>query len=111
MKTVLITGATGLIGQEIVKVCHEQQITVHYLTTSKAKLSTADNYKGFYWDPGAKEINSLCFDGVDTVINLVGASISKRWTGSYKKEIITSRIETAQLLFDTLGHYRIKYHH
>ena len=102
MKTVLITGATGLIGKEIVKVCHDQNINVHYLTTSKSKLSTTDNYKGFYWNPDEKEIDSSCFIGVNSIINLVGASISKRWTNSYKKEIITSRTETAQLLFDTI---------
>nr|WP_321227647.1 TIGR01777 family oxidoreductase [uncultured Psychroserpens sp.] len=102
MKTVLITGATGLIGKEIVQICHEQNINVHYLTTSKDKISTLDNYKGFYWNPDKKEIDASCFEGVTSIINLVGASISKRWTDSYKKEIITSRTETAQLLFDTI---------
>ena len=49
--TVLITGATGLIGQEIVKQCHAEGIKVHYLTTSNSKLGTENNYKGFYWNP------------------------------------------------------------
>ncbi|WP_435412918.1 TIGR01777 family oxidoreductase [Psychroserpens mesophilus] len=102
MKTVLITGATGLIGQEIVEVCHDNNVIVHYLTTSKKKLSSEANYKGFYWNPDAKEIDTSCFEGVDTIINLVGATISKRWTSEYKKEIITSRTHTAQLLFDTI---------
>ncbi|MCT4630898.1 NAD-dependent epimerase/dehydratase family protein, partial [Winogradskyella sp.] len=44
---VLITGATGLIGQNIVKQCHAKGINVHYLTTSKSKLSKQNNYKGF----------------------------------------------------------------
>lgn len=102
MKTVLITGATGLIGQEIVKVCHDHNCVVHYLTTSKNKLSTQDNYIGFYWNPDKGEIDTSCFQGVDTIINLVGATISKRWTPEYKKEIISSRTETAQLLLDTI---------
>lgn len=105
MKTVLITGATGLIGREVVSVCHSQNITVHYLTTSKNKLSTAKNYKGFYWNPNRNEIDKACFEGVDTIINLVGASISKRWTSAYKKEILTSRTKTAKLLFDTIKEY------
>lgn len=100
--TVLITGATGLIGQEIVKLCHAQEITVHYLTTSKSKLSTEDNYKGFYWNPNTNEIDHNCFNGVSAIINLVGASISKRWTDKYKKEILNSRTKTAQLLQDTI---------
>ena len=101
-KKVLITGATGLIGSEIVKVCHDQNIAVNYLTTSKDKLTTEENYKGFYWNPDKKEIDAACFEGVDAIINLVGATISKRWTDGYKKEIITSRTETAQLIKDTI---------
>ena len=100
--TVLITGATGLIGQEIVKQCHTKGINVHYLTTSKSKLNTDPNYKGFYWNPQNNDIDHLCFEGVKAIINMVGASISKRWTDSYKKEILESRTKTAQLLQDTI---------
>ncbi|MEH6536398.1 MAG: TIGR01777 family oxidoreductase [Psychroserpens sp.] len=103
MQKILITGATGLIGQEIVKVCHDQNLNVHYLTTSKNKLSKEDNYKGFYWNPDNNEIDSNCFEGVDTIINLVGATISKRWTDSYKQVIIESRTETAKLLRETIA--------
>ncbi|WP_298896785.1 TIGR01777 family oxidoreductase [uncultured Psychroserpens sp.] len=102
MLKILITGATGLIGQEIVKVCHDQNFDVHYLTTSKKKLSTQENYKGFYWNPSNNEIDERCFEGVEAIINLVGATISKRWTDSYKKEIISSRTQTARLLKATI---------
>ena len=100
--TILITGATGLIGQEIVKQCHAEGINVHYLTTSKSKLSADTHYKGFYWNPNNNEIDHTCFEGVSAIINMVGASISKRWTASYKKEILESRTKTAQLLQDTI---------
>jgi uncharacterized protein (TIGR01777 family) len=105
MRKILITGATGLIGQEIVKVCHDQKLSVHYLTTSKTKLTNDENYKGFYWNPEANEIDISCFEGVDTIINLVGATISKRWTDSYKKEIISSRTDTAKLLKNTITNH------
>jgi uncharacterized protein (TIGR01777 family) len=109
--TVLITGATGLIGQDIVKKCHAEGINVHYLTTSKSKLSTETNYKGFYWNPKNNEIDHTCFEDVTAIINMVGASISKRWTDDYKKEILESRTETAQLLQNTIKthHYKIDY--
>lgn len=106
--TVLITGATGLIGQEIVKQCHAKGINVHYLTTSKSKLSTQTNYKGFYWNPKNNDIDHTCFVGVSAIINMVGATISKRWTNAYKKEILDSRIETAQLLQDTIKTHNYK---
>jgi len=99
---VLITGATGLIGQEIVKLCHEKDIKVNYLTTSKSKIVQEENYKGFYWNPKAKEIDADCFKGVDTIVHLAGATVSKRWTPSYKKEILSSRTETTALLVNTL---------
>ncbi len=111
MKTVLITGATGLIGQEIVDMCHQQKMTVHYLTTSKHKIESTSNYKGFYWDPKRKHIDVACFDGVSAIINLVGASISKRWTVKYKNEILTSRIQTTKLLLDTITTHGIPITH
>ena len=99
---VLVTGATGLIGQEMVKLCHEKDIKVNYLTTSKSKIVQEENYKGFYWNPKAKEIDADCFKGVDTIVHLAGATVSKRWTPSYKKEILSSRTETTALLVNTL---------
>jgi uncharacterized protein (TIGR01777 family) len=99
---VLITGATGLIGQEIVSLCHDRNISVNYLTTSKNKIETKDNYQGYYWSPKNGEIDASCLNDVDAIINLVGASIAKRWTSTYKKEVIDSRVKTAELLFQTL---------
>ena len=99
---VLITGATGLIGQEIVKLFHEKDIKVNYLTTSKSKIVQEENYRGFYWNTKAKEIDADCFKGVDAIIHLAGATVSKRWSSSYKKEILASRTETTALLVNTL---------
>ena len=110
-KTVLITGATGLIGQEIVKQCHAAGINVHYLTTSKSKLNKAENYKGFYWNPNNNEIDHRCFEGVTAIINLVGASISKRWTNAYKKEVLESRTKTALLLQEALKTHQYEINH
>lgn len=99
---VLITGATGLIGQEIVKLCRKGGIAVNYLTTSKSKIKQSNNTQGFYWNPKQQEIDINCFKGVDAIIHLAGASVSKRWTSAYKKEIISSRKGTTQLLVTTL---------
>ncbi|RKE90838.1 TIGR01777 family oxidoreductase [Ichthyenterobacterium magnum] len=112
MKTkILITGATGLIGQEIAKACLEKGYKIHYLTTSKVKISNEDNYKGFYWNPKEGEIDKSCFKNVSVIINLAGASISKRWTDSYKKEILESRTQALQLLKETIKVYGFKIQH
>ena len=99
---VLITGATGLIGQEIIKCCHESGFDVNYLTTSKSKINQSDKPKGFYWNPKRQEIDENCFVDVDAIIHLAGATVSKRWTPTYKKEILASRKEPTQLLVNTL---------
>jgi uncharacterized protein (TIGR01777 family) len=99
---VLITGATGLIGQEIVKLCHEKDIEVNYLTTSKSKINQSDKTRGFYWNPKKQDIDVNCFKDVDAIIHLAGATVSKRWTPTYKKEILESRKDTTQLLVNAL---------
>lgn len=108
---VLITGATGLIGKELVKQCLAEDIDVHYLSTRKEKLTSETNYKGFYWNPSQGEIDTAAFLGVDTIINLAGASVSKRWTSVYKKEIRDSRITTISLIYNTLKNIEHKVSH
>lgn len=102
MKKVLITGATGLIGSELTKQCLDDGIEVNYFTTSREKIKKTENYNGFYWNPKNGEIDKIAFEGVTAIINLVGATIAKRWTNSYKKVIIDSRVESMALIYDTL---------
>lgn len=99
---ILITGATGLVGNELVSLLLQNGETVHYLSTSKKKLESQSNYKGFYWNPQQGIIDENCFIGVDAIIHLAGANIGKRWTKSYKQEIIESRILSSNLLFKSL---------
>lgn len=98
----LIAGATGLIGKELVRQCRDSGIDVHYLTTRKEKIRKEEGVQGFYWNPGQGEIDTKAFEGVLAIVNLAGASVSKRWTSAYKKQIFESRIQTAQLLCSTL---------
>jgi len=99
---ILITGATGLIGKQLVEYCIDEKIKVNYFTTRREKIENKPYYTGFYWNPKSGEIDINAFTDVIAIINLVGASISKRWTKSYKKKILESRTQTANLLFDTL---------
>lgn len=100
---VLITGATGLVGQQLVKQLLRKNIVVHYFTTSKNKITKQKNYKGFYWNPLAGEMDENAFEGVTTIVHLAGTSIVKRWTSHNKKEILESRLKPIDLFFNYLS--------
>lgn len=95
---ILISGATGLVGSEIVRLYKARKIHVNYLTTSKNKIVSETHFQGFYWNPDTGEIDMKCLEGVTAIINLAGASISKRWTPKYKKQVLSSRINTLRTL-------------
>jgi len=99
---VLITGATGLVGKELVSLLLKNGIHINYLTTSQDKIQTEYNYKGFLWNPEKGEIDRASIDGADAIIHLAGATISKRWTPAYKEEIVNSRVVSTNLLYDVL---------
>lgn len=94
----LITGVTGLIGGQLAKECEQNGIAINYLTTHKNKIENSPQYKGFYWNPETGEIDKECIEGVDKIIHLAGASVAKRWTQKRRKEILASRIKSADLL-------------
>jgi uncharacterized protein len=99
---ILITGATGFIGKQLSQLLLENKNSINYLTTSKTKIESKPNYQGFYWNPEEGKIDENCLIGVDAIIHLAGANIAKRWTNSYKQEIIESRVLSSNLLFNTL---------
>ena len=84
---ILITGATGLIGSQIVEDCLRRNIKINFLTTSKRKINSLLNCQGFYWDPEKNIIDLSCFEGVSVIINLSGASIFRFWTKKNKIKI------------------------
>jgi uncharacterized protein (TIGR01777 family) len=108
---ILITGATGLVGPELVSLLLKNGIHINYLTTSKNKIQDEPNYKGFYWNPAKGEVDDSCLDCVDAIINLAGAPIAKRWTEAYKKEILESRVLSENVLYDLLKNKPNSVHH
>lgn len=101
----LMTGATGLIGKQLVRDLHAKGYDINYLTTRKSKIENTDNYSGFYWNPALGEIDTACFEGVSTIINLAGSSIAQRWTTANKKLILESRVDSLNTLKNGLENY------
>lgn len=93
MNTVLITGASGLIGTRL----KENLVAKNY----EVRLLSRSPRKGDYiWSPTDNYIDKKVFENLDTIIHLAGATISKRWTNRYKKELYDSRVNTVNLLFE-----------
>jgi uncharacterized protein len=101
--TVLIVGATGLIGKSLVKSCLSRGWRVHFLTTRKGQLNQIDGAYGFLWNIDQSFIDKACFDGVSVVVNLAGTPVSLPWRKANKRKILNSRILGARLLNDTLA--------
>ena len=97
-KKILLTGGTGMIGSEIMRKLLLQGHKVRNLSTKKSSDSNT-----FFWSPKKNEIDLDALEGIDTIIHLAGASISKRWTKSYKKEILFSRIQSTKTLFSAIS--------
>lgn len=91
-----------MVGTHLTRLLREKNIDVNYLTTSKDKIEKTSQFRGYFWDPSKGEIDEECVEGVEAIFHLAGASIAKRWTTEYKKEIIESRTKTAQLLYKIL---------
>lgn len=70
-------------------------------------LSTRKGYQWnavevYYWNPEQGSIDDRALEGADFLLHLAGATVSKRWTASYKRVINDSRIYTSQVLHDAL---------
>lgn len=96
MEKVLISGGTGLIGKILGQYLTRQGYQVSVLSRRKSQNTGFSHY---YWNLEKEEIASGAFRHTDHVINLAGANLfSKRWTTSYKKTILDSRIHSTRLL-------------
>jgi len=98
MVSVLVTGATGLIGSRLVDLLLSKGYQVGILSRKKVTLK---NVRSFQWSSSKIDLEALIF--ADVIVHLAGANVgAKRWTNSWKREIISSRIDTAELIRETL---------
>ena len=99
-KNILITGATGLVGKQLIP---SLQALGHQISILTRKPTTIPGVKVFLWDVAAQKIDRKAFEDIDTIIHLAGEGIAdKKWTPQRKKEIIDSRVQSAKLLYETI---------
>lgn len=85
---IAISGSNGFVGSFLSKTLAKNRYEITLITREHLSLSAQDfaNY----------------LDGADAVINLAGASISKRWNREYKKILYKSRIDTTRKIVDAM---------
>lgn len=99
---ILITGGTGFIGKELQKQLRSSGHEVVILSRSGGD---------FHWDPAKGEMDIRALEGLDAIIHLAGAGIAeKRWTESRKEELIQSRVQSSQTLYQALKQHPHQVH-
>jgi uncharacterized protein (TIGR01777 family) len=95
--TILITGATGLIGTPLSYLLKRQGYDVVHL--SRGEPSKNSPFRTYIWNVDTQEVDLAAFEGVRYIVHLAGAGIAdKRWSSSRKKELIMSRVASTKLL-------------
>ncbi|RZK41165.1 MAG: TIGR01777 family protein [Pedobacter sp.] len=97
---ILITGATGLVGKGLIPYLLERGHRVSVLSRREIDIP---NVKVFSWDVDNMTMDPLALEGVDTIVHLAGEGIAdKAWSDKRKKEIVDSRVQSAELLYRTI---------
>ena len=98
---ILITGGRGLVGSELTKLLLSEGYKVRHLSRSKRLI---ENIEVFEWDIEKGYIDQSAVENLDVIIHLAGESVAdKKWSPKQKKKIISSRRDSAKLLFDAVS--------
>jgi uncharacterized protein (TIGR01777 family) len=85
---VAITGASGLIGSALSAFLSDRGDDVKHLVRREPRAPYEIG-----WDPASLKLNPGDLSGLTAVVHLAGAGVGEhRWTPSYKREILDSRV-------------------
>lgn len=99
-KNILIAGATGLVGEQLIS---KLLADGHQISILARKPTSKKNVKVYLWDVYQQKIDYQALEGIDTIINLTGEGIAdKPWTAERKQQIIDSRVKSAELIFKAI---------
>lgn len=90
MKTIGITGGTGLVGRVITRLLANKGYRVIIFTRHLRPESDGVSYA--YWDANKQDISIAALQQLDAIIHLAGEGVAdKRWTPQRKLQILESR--------------------
>ncbi|RAP34683.1 TIGR01777 family protein [Candidatus Marinamargulisbacteria bacterium SCGC AG-439-L15] len=103
-KTIVITGASGVIGQSLIRLFKEKNDKVITFTHQQSNASNNDT-TSLFWDPKSilssnhnQELVSA-LNSADCIINLAGSSVADGRMGTkHRQKILNSRLESTLAL-------------
>ncbi|MEY3846098.1 MAG: hypothetical protein RJA66_365, partial [Actinomycetota bacterium] len=96
---VLISGASGLVGSEVIR-----QLEAEGHTALRLVRRIAKNANEVEWNPAKGFIQESIMETVDAVVNMAGATTGKiPWTAKYKEEIVSSRLDSTRTLVKAMA--------
>jgi hypothetical protein len=102
--SILVTGASGLLGQAIAKSFAGEGAPIRVVgrSTEKLKAIYGSGCPAFAWDPAISAFPREALAGARTIYHLMGEPVGGRWTKAKKDRIVTSRVTAAQKLAHAL---------
>ena len=96
---VLISGAGGLVGTELIK----QLKALGHEPIALVRREAAGDHE-ISWKPGVERLDPEIMESIDAVVNLGGATTGRiPWTKNYMQTLISSRIETTKTLVEAIN--------
>lgn len=104
MKTIGITGGTGLIGTHLSNLLSDSGFNIVVFTRNPDKRRKyIKNTEYAKWDPRKGVIDKEALGKIDAIVHLAGEGIAdKRWTEQRKAEIVDSRIISTNFIVKQL---------
>lgn len=98
-KTVVISGASGLIGRRVRSALTAAGTPVRAMVRSRKAQTSSE----ISWDPERGLIDREALEGCAAVVHLAGENVAQRWTGAARQRIRSSRVAATALLATTLA--------
>lgn len=107
---VVVTGATGFVGQVVVQqlLAAGDEVIVLTRNVAKAAITLGSSCRYYQWEDDDTLPPLEALEGADGIINLMGETISKRWDEQQKKKIYNSRINGTRKLVEAIEKLKVK---
>lgn len=103
MPVVLITGGTGLIGKNLTRHLTGKGYEVIIVSRNPPRSSDNPMIRYAAWNLDEQRIDPAAIATADHIINLAGAGVmEKKWTHTYRKTIVESRVKSNELIIKAL---------